>query len=86
MAVRIREDGTIVCAAMFPELPGDTYIHDGLHHKLSGELGVLVAEPMEKHQHDGRWWWFDEVPADRGPEEYWADVRVAALDKRRKSG
>lgn len=60
---------------MHPELPGDTYIPDDLHHLLSGVFGVLVAEPMDKHQHDGLWWWFDAVPEDRQPEEFWADRR-----------
>lgn len=69
MALRIREGGSpIVCAAMHPELPGDTYIPDSLHYRLSAELGVLVAEPMEKHKLDGLWWWRDEVPPDRTPE------------------
>jgi len=69
MAVRIRAGGSpIVCAAMHPELPGDTYVDDSLHYRLSVEYGVLVAEPMEKHQHDGLWWWRDEVPAGRTPE------------------
>lgn len=79
MAVRIRAGGSpIVCAAMHPELPGDTYIDDGLHHRLSGEYGVLVAEPMERHKIDGLWWWFDEVPDGREPEGYWALVRERA--------
>lgn len=70
MAVRIREDGTIVCAAMHPEEPGDTYLHDGLHYRLSVDLGVLVTEPMEceggrgGHGKHGLWWWRDRVPDD----------------------
>ena len=62
MAVRIRSDGTILCAAMHKAEPGDTYLHDGLHYKLSVELGVLVTEPMPKHATRGRWWWKHEVP------------------------
>ena len=65
MAVRIRKSGEIVCAAMHPEEPGDTYLNDGLHYKLSVELKVLVAEPMLRHARDGRWWWRNEVPNDR---------------------
>jgi len=76
MAVRIRPGGSpIVCAAMHPELPGDTYIPDGLHHRLSVDYGVLVSEPMEKHKHDGLWWWWDEVPVGRSVEPFYANVR-----------
>jgi hypothetical protein len=70
MAVRIRENGQILCAAMHPEEPGDTYIHDVLHYRLSADLGVLVTEPMYcdggrcGHAYHGEWWWRDRVPAD----------------------
>lgn len=56
MAVRIRADGTIVCAAKSNPQPGDTYLHDGIHHILSGELGVLVSEAIDRHEKDGLWW------------------------------
>jgi hypothetical protein len=56
MAVRIRKNGTIWCAAMHPEVEGDIYIHDGLHYRLSVELKVLVTEPWEKHKNNGEWW------------------------------
>lgn len=76
MAVRIREGGSpIVCAAMHPELPGDTYIPDGLAYRLSAEYGVLVSEPMERHQHDGLWWWWDQVPEGREPDAFYAERR-----------
>jgi hypothetical protein len=65
VAVRIRKMGEIVCAAMHPAEPGDTYIDDGLHYKLSVELGALVSEPMDRHEKDGLWWWRDEVPPGR---------------------
>lgn len=73
MAVRIRQDGTILCAAMHPAKPGDTYLHDGLHYKLGVELRSLVTEPMTADPADpgrgghgvhGEWWWRDAVPAD----------------------
>jgi hypothetical protein len=69
MAVRIRDNGTIVCAAMHPALPGDTYLDDTVHYRLSAELRVLVAEPIEQHQHDGLWWWRDAVPEGRKVED-----------------
>lgn len=81
MAVRVREDGTIVCAAMHQAQPGDTYLKDGLHYRLSAEYGVLVSEPMARHQQDGLWWWFDEVPPDREPSGYYADRRAASPRK-----
>ena len=56
MAIRIRKNGRIFCAAMFPEEPGDTYINDQLHYHLSVEENVLVAEPHERHKISGEWW------------------------------
>lgn len=70
VAVRVRDDGRVLCAAMHPALLGDTYIDDGLHYKLSVDLGVLVTEPMHcdggrgGHAVHGEWWWRHEVPAD----------------------
>lgn len=72
MAVRIRKSGMILCAAMHPKLPGDTYIDDGLHYILSVKRKVLVTEPMELskgegqggHAKHGRWWWRGQAPSD----------------------
>lgn len=75
MAIRIRTDGSMVCAAKHPELPGDRYVDDALHQRLSADFGVLVSEPHERHQHDGLWWWFDQVPTDREPDPYYEGVR-----------
>ena len=62
MSLRIRVDGTILCAAMHPKKKGDTYVPDGLHYRLSVLEKVIVTEPHEKHQIHGQWWWHDEVP------------------------
>lgn len=70
MAVRIRRSGKILCAAMHPEEPGDTYIDDGLAYMLSAERKVLVTEPMTLplsvglggHARHGEWWWSGQVP------------------------
>ena len=62
MAVRIRKDGRIFCAAMFPAEPGDTYLDDNIHYMLSSESKVLVTEPHERHQINGEWWWKGNVP------------------------
>ena len=71
MSLRIREDGTVLCAAMHPAEPGDTYLHDGISYKLTVEHRVLVTDgrhlrregneggPLDGH---GQWWWCDEVP------------------------
>lgn len=73
MALRIRPDGKILCAAMHPAEPGDTYLHDGISYKLTVDLGAIVTEPMTAdpanpgrggHGRHGEWWWRHEVPAD----------------------
>lgn len=70
MAIRIRESGAILCAAMHPAEPGDIYLPDGLHERLSAELAALVTEPMlcnggrGGHATHGEWWWRDRIPAD----------------------
>lgn len=64
MAVRIRKDGRIFCAAHSEPEQDDTYIHDGIHYMLSVEFGVLVTQPMPLHvESGGEWWWRDSVPA-----------------------
>lgn len=55
MAVRIRLNGTILCAAMHPAQEGDFYIDDELHYLLAVELGFLVTD--ENHLEHGEWWW-----------------------------
>lgn len=70
MALRIREDGRILCAAKHPAEAGDTYLDDGLHYRLSVDLAAIVTEPMycdggrRGHAYHGEWWWRDRVPAD----------------------
>lgn len=71
MAVRIRKNGRIFCAAMRPEEPGDTYIDDGLHYQLSVENKVLVSEPMERHAISAEWWWRGAVPEDVEIEDFY---------------
>ena len=77
MAVRIRKDGSIVCAAMFGEEPGDTYIDDGLHYHLSVEQKVLVAEAHEHHQKTGRWWWAGNVPDEVTIDPFYLGSRLS---------
>lgn len=63
MAIRIRKDGTMWCAAHTESMEGDTYIDDGLHYQLSVELGLIVALPMPEHTIYPRWWWTGSAPA-----------------------
>lgn len=63
MALRIRKDGRIICAALRPAEPGDTYIDDTLHHQLCAVHRVIVSEPIEKHLENPEWWWRGAVPA-----------------------
>ncbi len=70
MALRIRSDGRILCAAMHPPESRDTYLHDGISYRLTVSLGVIVTEPMHSelgrggHARHGEWWWANEVPPD----------------------
>ncbi len=49
MGARIRSNGEVVCAAMHPEMPGDTYIDDGeLYHRVV-EAQELIATPTHLH-------------------------------------
>lgn len=83
MAVRVRADGRILCAAMHPAEPGDDYIPDNVSEKLSGATGilppVLVTEEWELppgvgrggHSVHGEWWWRDAVPDDAVIVDWW---------------
>lgn len=64
MALRIRKDGRILCAAMHKREPGDTYINDKLSYEMTVEHKVLVTD--EKHS---EWWWAGNVPANIEIEE-----------------
>jgi hypothetical protein len=83
MAVRVRQDGRILCAAKHPAEPGDTYLHDGLHYRLSAELGTLVTEPMHceggrgGHAYHGEWWWRDRIPADVEADSFYMERSLA---------
>lgn len=62
MALRIRKDGRVFCAALTAEEPGDTYIDDAMHYHLSERFRVLVTYPMPKHAETGEWWWAGNAP------------------------
>jgi hypothetical protein len=64
MALRIRKDGRILCAAIHSAEDGDTYIDDELHYEMSVERKILVAEPSDLHNQSGQWWWSGNIPND----------------------
>lgn len=55
MALRIRENGDILCAAKTNAEEGDTYIHDGIHYYLSVMTEAIVAS--RNHKKDNLWFW-----------------------------
>lgn len=71
MALRLRADGRVLCAAMHPEEPGDTYLDDGLHYQLSVVKKVLVTEPHERHRLHGQWWWAGSIPEGVTPDPFY---------------
>lgn len=74
MALRIRKDGRVLCAAMHAEEPGDTYLDDGLHYKMSVMRKVLVTEPMSEHAKHGEWWWRGQVPFGVVIDDFYEEV------------
>lgn len=64
MAIRVRKDGTMWCAAHTKPMPGDTYIDDGLHYIMSVERKVIVALPMPEHEKHCQWWWAEAAPPE----------------------
>lgn len=83
MALRIRDDGRILCAAMHPPAPGDTYLHDGLHSRLSSDLSAIVTEPMHcgggrgGHADHGEWWLRDSIPTDVDVDPFYMERGLA---------
>ncbi len=71
MALRIRKDGSILCAAIHPPLEGDTYIDDALHYEMSVILRVIGTEEHEKHIKHGQWWWMGNIPEDKDIDEFY---------------
>lgn len=62
MAIRVRADGTMWCAAHTEPLEGDTYIDDREHYFLSVERGLIVSLPMPEHIENPQWWWKGNAP------------------------
>lgn len=57
MALRIRKDGRILCAALNKPEKGDIYIDDQLHYELSVEKKILVTTENDYHMINGGEWW-----------------------------
>lgn len=55
MAIRWRKDGRLLCAAMFNEEDGDSYIDDNLHYQLSVISRCIIADI--NHEENGVWHW-----------------------------
>lgn len=55
MALRWRQEGTLLCAAKSSEEYEDTYIDDRLHLFLDQVLKVI--EPDENEEENGIWHW-----------------------------
>lgn len=64
MAIRVRKDGTMWCAAHTDSQPGDTYIDDTLHYEMSVVHSVIVAYPMPRHIEEPQWFWTATAPED----------------------
>ena len=58
MAIRWREDGQLVCAAVSELKDGDTYINDRLHYQLSVISRVILADT--DHETNGLWYWIHD--------------------------
>lgn len=64
MAIRVRKDGSMWCAAYTEEEEGDTYINDSLHYEMSVLHAVIVALPMPEHINHPQWWWVNDAPKE----------------------
>ena len=64
MALRVRANGDIVCAALHGEEAGDTYIPDNISEVLTGCTGeepVLITDKEPIHSTHGRWFWAGRI-------------------------
>lgn len=63
MAVRVRKNGRIFCAALSKALEGDCYIDDELHYELSVKRKILITTENDHHMNNGgEWWWKGQEP------------------------
>lgn len=72
MAVRIRKNGQIFCAALSKALDGDCYIDDDLHYELSAVRKLLVTTENDYHiANGGEWWWRSQEPLNVPIDEFY---------------
>jgi hypothetical protein len=74
MALRIRSDGRILCAARHEAEAGDAYLDDGVHYELSVNRRVLVTEAMPAHAEHGQWWWKGQEPESANIDPFYYEV------------
>ena len=55
MAIRWRENGDLICAAMSDPEDGDIYITESLHYQLSVISRAILADV--DHEKNGLWHW-----------------------------
>jgi len=64
MALRIRKNGDVLCAALHEAHDGDTYVPDNISEILTGctgEEALLVTDPEPIHSTHGKWLWAGSV-------------------------
>lgn len=71
MAVRIRKNGQIFCAAMTESKVDDIYLDDNIHYILSVENKVLVTD--NNHLKHGEWWWKHNIPKNINISKFYYD-------------
>lgn len=63
MALRLRLDGSLFCAALNEPEEGDIYLDDGTHYHLSVEKKIIVTSHIDYHvENKGQWWWKGREP------------------------
>lgn len=73
MAVRVRRDGTIICAAESDAEEGDCYINDPTQYRLHVEMKVLCYK-------GGNLWEFDN--AENGERRYEEEFDIIRKERR----
>ena len=72
MAMRIRLDGRMFCAAINKAEKGDIYINDGIQYQLSVIEKVLVTTENDYHMaNGGEWWWKGREPKNVVIDEFY---------------
>lgn len=71
MALRVRRNGSLICAALNPKKEGDVYIDDAVHSLLCRKK-LIVTYPEPSHTATGGvWWWKGEEPFKDRIDPFW---------------